>query len=646
MKAMPRFLLSTIVFALLGTPLMAQVLEIWQIQGGGLNSNYQGQRVATNNNIVTAKGSNFFFIQTPPERSDNDSDTAEGLLILTNGNPNVKIGDLVNIEGTVIEEENTTAISSLNLSLSVVASDQELPPALALNEDFPSTQRAFVPDLERVENMRVTFNALVCGPPEDRDWIPVTTKSIRRFREAGILYPGLPNLPTWDGNPELFWVDLDALGQPSNRFVGGQMRLQVQGVMVHLEGRYVGFPSNYTLTGENFIQSVRPKNDGEFTIGCINTLRLLQDESAYEIRVRKMAAYIIEQLRSPDVVAVQEIGGIAELEDLVFHIRQLSPSSNYQIQFLSSNGEIHTAFLVQSSLQSLELAQISKNEFLSIGGTLHDRPPLLLSGLIPTTPPTPLKILNLHLRSLLGITGSNSTFVRTKRKEQAISVAKIVQDLRDENLVVVGDFNALPFSDGYVDIVNQIAGTPTEGALLANQNIVSPPLIKYFDQLPETERYSFIFEGNAQMIDHCLSTELNDFYFEDIQFARGNADNSWIYTNSADILARSSDHDGFVLFLRPKNSGLTRTEQQEKLALDLGYSNPMSLEGGIDLKNTEGRAVQVRWLDTSGRLLHQQMLQEGENQMQWNTKPRLGLYFVQFLDQEGQQYSTKILLQE
>ena len=564
---------------------------------------------------------------------------------MTSANPNVEVGDLVDVEGTVIEEENTTAISNVNVVFTVVASDQELPPSIALNEDFPSTQRSFVPDLERVEGMRITFNGLICGPPEDRDWIPVTTQSVRRFREPGILYPGLPNLPTWDGNPELFWVDLDALGQSNNRFVGGQMRIQMQGVMVQIDDRYVSFPSNYTLVGDNLIQPVRPQQEGEFTIGCINTFRLIKDESAYEVRVQKMAAYIVQQLRSPDVVALQEVGGVQELEDLAFHIRQLSPASNYQVQFLSSNGNIHTAFLVQSTLQELELTQLSKNEFLSIGGTLHDRPPLLLTGKIPTDPPTPLKILNLHLRSLLGITGGNSTFVRTKRMEQAFSVASIVQDLRDDNLVVVGDFNAYPFSDGYVDVVNQIAGTPTEGALFSNQDIVNPPLLKYVDQLPADQRYSYIFEGNAQMIDHCLSTDLSDFVIEDFQFARGNADNSWIYTNSANVLERSSDHDGFVLFLRPKNSGLTTTAAPQLSTFDFSYANPMSPDQAISLRQFDNKGTWIRWMDTNGKLIHQQVLREGENHMHWAVRPLSGLYFVQLIS-EKEQFSTKIVLQE
>ena len=641
---MNRSLLAVFILLSFHSILAAQSLEIWEIQGAGLNSNYQGQTVSTLNNIVTAKGSNFFFIQCPTNRSDNNPATSDGLLVLTASNSTIKAGDRVNVQGQIIEENSTTAFSSVNLVVNVIESGVSLPPAIALNNDFPTEQRSFVPDLEQVEGMRVVFNALVCGPPEDRDWIPVTTKNERRLREAGIRYPGLPNLPAWDGNPELFWIDLDALNQPNNRFISAEMEIQTAGVMAQIDHQYVAFPVSYELRGENLIRAVREKSDGEFTIGSINTYRLIKDESGYNSRVRKMALYVVNSLKSPDVLALQEIGGQTEMEDLAFYIRQIAPAINYQVQFLSSNGNIHTAFLVQPSLSNLALSQLSKNEFLSIGGTLHDRPPILLSGQIATTPPTPIKVLNLHLRSLLGIEGGNASFVRTKRREQAVSVAENVQSMRNENLVIVGDYNAYQFSDGYVDVVNQIAGTPTEGALFGNENIVNPPLIKHSEKLAEVDQYSFIFEGNSQLIDHCLSTELSDFKIEGFEFARGNADNSWVYGNNPNIVERSSDHDGFVLFLRPNNSGLTATDELADQNSQLRLANPMRTDQSIYLEQTSTQSNLLRWFDTQGRLVHQQWIHPGENTMQWSSVPATGLYFVE-TQRKGNRSMQKVVLQ-
>ncbi|MEZ5044703.1 MAG: endonuclease/exonuclease/phosphatase family protein [Saprospiraceae bacterium] len=622
----------------------AQALEIWQIQGEGLSSAYKGQRINTVNNVVTARGSNFFFMQCPASRSDNNPSSSDGMMVLTSSSPTVKVGDMVSIEGIIIEENNTTAFSSVNLSVQVTANNQELPPAVALNSDFPMPQRSFIPDLERVEGMRLSFTGLACGPPEDRDWIPVTTQPQRPFREPGILYPGFPNLPVWDGNPELFWLDLDGLGQPNDRFIAAEMQIQTLGIMVQIDQKYVAFPITYSISGANLVRPVRPKENGEFTIGSINTYRLLKDATDYDARVKKMALYIVNALRAPDILALQEIGGVTEMEDLAFYIRQLAPQVNYQVHFLSSNGDIHTAFLIQSTLTQITLTQLSKNEFLSIGGTLHDRPPLLLSGQIMTSPPTPIYVLNLHLRSLLGIEGGEATFVRTKRYEQALSVAGIIQNLRQENLVVVGDFNAYPFSDGYVDVVNQIAGTTTLGALFPQQSLVHPPLIKHADNLPATDRYSFVFEGNAQLIDHCLSTELTDFTIKEIAYARGNADNSWIYGSDPNVVERSSDHDGLVLFLQPNNAGLTAVTQDKAIHIDIQFPNPMLPDAPMHFTVEGNDAYRIRWIDASGRIVHEQALHAGANQMQWSVPPSRGLYFVQLIGKQAQ-LNRKVILQ-
>ena len=45
----------------------------------------------TNENVVTAVGEDYFFIQTPAYRSDNNQATSDGLIIVTNNTPSVEI---------------------------------------------------------------------------------------------------------------------------------------------------------------------------------------------------------------------------------------------------------------------------------------------------------------------------------------------------------------------------------------------------------------------------------------------------------------------------------------------------------------------------------------------------------------------------
>ena len=69
--------------------LLAQTpeLEIWEIQGDQLFSPYLNETVQTNQNVVTAVGNDFFFIQTPDYRADVNTATSNGIKVITNNTP-------------------------------------------------------------------------------------------------------------------------------------------------------------------------------------------------------------------------------------------------------------------------------------------------------------------------------------------------------------------------------------------------------------------------------------------------------------------------------------------------------------------------------------------------------------------------------
>ena len=134
-------------------------VEIWGIQGEGIFSPYLNQVVKTAENVVTAVGDDFFYIQTPFYRSDNNSSTSDGIRINTNNSPTVEVGNMVTITGTVRESFLRTQFSeddplSIQLDSSLVA----LPPPSILTENFPSPDSVSVPDLEKVEGMLVQLN--------------------------------------------------------------------------------------------------------------------------------------------------------------------------------------------------------------------------------------------------------------------------------------------------------------------------------------------------------------------------------------------------------------------------------------------------------------------------------------------------------
>ena len=211
---------------------------------------------------------------------------------------------------------------------------------------------------------------------------------------------------------------------------------------------------------------------------------------------------------------------------------------------------------MRQSIGVTAVTQLGADELLSVDGSLlHDRPPLLLEGADDNG--FPIRVMVVHNRSLGGITNERT---QIKRLEQAQSIADKVQAIQEANdpvnLVVTGDFNAFEFSDGYVDVVGQIAGVvdPTVN-LRSAATVTDPALINQTDLIDADERYSFIFNGNAQALDHALTSADLDGLVNGMQFGRANSDAAEILIEDPLTAQRSSDHDGLVLFLNQDSDG-------------------------------------------------------------------------------------------
>jgi uncharacterized protein len=211
---------------------------------------------------------------------------------------------------------------------------------------------------------------------------------------------------------------------------------------------------------------------------------------------------------------------------------------------------------------------------------LNDRAPLRLDGVVnqDNGAQFAITVMTNHMRSLSGLTdarppapGSQTAAegwdtrgqrVREKRVQGAAWLAGLVQDWQladpDERIMLIGDFNAYEFSDGYVDVMGIVTGqpAPADQVLLARSSIpsepdpvlVDPPLLNFTTVLPAGERYSFVFEGSAQTLDHIVVNQplLDDVLAFDVQHARINADFAGFKLAHPDFAERVSDHDPVV----------------------------------------------------------------------------------------------------
>ena len=623
---------------------IGQVLELWEIQGNGSESPYEGQTVETEANVVTAKGSGFFFIQSTSTNTDNDPSTSDAILV--DASFFGQIGDLVNVSGRVEEDDGNTTIGGPNIDVDVVGNNIPLPSPIVFDENYPSGEVSELHSLERSENMLVNFNATAIAPSNGIEQAALSTSAERPFREPGILYPGQNGLPVWDGNPEIFWFDPNGLNQPNNRFINAGDQIEATAIIIEAdEEHWLALPTSYSYTAINDPQAVRSPESNEFVIGSLNLLLLFSSDDDIETKRKKLALYITEQMQLPDIIAVQEAGSLGALQNLAYNISLLVPDIQYEAYLEYGSGNIHQGFLVKTGIQDVTITQLGANEPFSFGGLLHDRPPLLLQASLPTNPPTLIQVLNIHSRSLIGIEGSNSNFVRNKRHQQAISIANMIQDLRTAgNLVVLGDMNAYHFTDGYVDVVSQMSGLPSLGASISPINIVNPPLEMPIFDLPEEERYSYVFQGNAQTLDHCMIGELDGLQSNGMSYARGNADFALDFDANPNVATRSSDHDGLVVYLEALNPILDIEESAlSQNDISISHAQPCQAGDWIHISSKREALHSLQLYNMQGKLIYEQIL-NGNKEVDFQLPKVPGMSNTYILTVQGRQQIRNQLL--
>ncbi|MEM7432669.1 MAG: lamin tail domain-containing protein [Pseudomonadota bacterium] len=556
--------------------------EIFEIQGDGEDSPFEGQTVITEGNIVTGVNDEGFSMQTPDSRADGNVDTSDGIYVFTGGAPGVAVGDLVNVTGEVVEFFGFTEFTN-SPTVTVISAGLALPTPVALDAATPSpdpTTPTCAIEFECLEGMLISIaDGTVTASNQRFGTDPIaevfiTAAPTRSFREPGIEFPGIAGLPVWDGNPEVFELDPDRLGLPNQTIPAGSS-FSATGVIGFDFGDYELWPTSLTVNERALPQPVRPGRWFETTVGSLNLFRLFDDvddlpginplgevtddfvvsSEEYQRRIDKLALYIVDNMRTPDILAVQEVESEKVLDDLAAAVNAIHPWARYEAYVIEGNdiGGIDVGFMVRKwkvwfpRVEQLGADETYVNPEDGQLDLTHDRPPLLLKG---WTWFVPINVMAVHNRSLGGI---DEERVQVKRLEQAVSIADKVQSIQNSRggraLIVLGDFNAFEFSDSYVDAVGTIQGMFDPAENLRNgPDLVDPDLLNQIQSLPPEDRYSFIFRGNAQALDHALTSMALDFRVRGLQFARGNADAAVDLINDETTSLRSSDHDGLVLY--------------------------------------------------------------------------------------------------
>jgi endonuclease/exonuclease/phosphatase family metal-dependent hydrolase len=454
--------------------------------------------------------------------------------------------------------------------------------------------------------MRVTVPSLTVVAPtggfvsepnatgtSDGVFFAVITGTARPFREPGIdIHELVPaeapaTVERFDANPERLRVDSDVqLGAPKIDVASGQTVDAIVGVLSYDFRAYTIFPDPLSPTvigGSALAAPVAPPGAQTFTVASFNLERFFDTvnepttaepvltPSAFNNRLNKASLAIRIGLQAPDIVAVQEVENLTTLQALAAQLNtdaaMTGPNPAYVASLEEGNdvGGIDVGFLVKSAtVNVVSVTQEGKTaQFTNpVNGqmeTLNDRPPLVLEALVqhPGTNVEPITIINNHLRSLIDVelTNDDGRRVRAKRRAQAEFLANLVQARQTvnpaERILVVGDFNAFDVNDGYVDGIATIAGTPAAPELvtLASSDLVNPDLVLIADTTPASQRYSFVFDGNAQTIDHALATQNLASRISGAAHAHLNADFPESLRSDATRMERLTDHDPKIVYI-------------------------------------------------------------------------------------------------
>ncbi|NOZ13702.1 MAG: hypothetical protein GXO69_08670 [Acidobacteria bacterium] len=537
-------------------------IPIHDIQGNGSESPMTGQTVDTGG-IVTGLTGTGFFLQAADADTDSDPLTSEGIYVYTGAAPTVAVGDKITLTAAVSEYYNLTELGSVS-GLTVISSGNPLPLPVVLNEDFPSPDQPYPgTDLERCEGMRVEIdNGVVCEGNDSHGDVMVVATSSRPKREPGIIYPGENGLPVWDGNPERFQMDPNGLGLTDRNIFGGTGIVKAVGPLTYAYGNYKLLPDTLNLAENSYPVAVRDKTPGELLIATQNMLRFIASDANFDIRLSKASLLIRNILKSPDILCLEEIGSEDALQQLADKIHNDDPSVHYTVYFgASGTGDIHNGVMVRDDIQVNAVTEEQVDDTFDINGstyTLHDRPPLLLEATAEINGKSrAISVLVIHNRSLNGIDDpAKKDFVRAKRYQQALHISRFVEEYQADHpqvpFFVAGDFNAFDFTDGYVDVTGQIKGHPDPlGAMLPATDEVDPDLTDLSALAPLENRYSYVHNGNIQIIDHILASHSARYFVRDVAFAHADADAPASYADDAnpDTPVGVSDHDGVVAFL-------------------------------------------------------------------------------------------------
>lgn len=531
-------------------------LRIRDVQGTAHLSPMNGQQV-TVRGVVTAVATNGFWVQDPCP--DSDPATSEGIFVFTSTTvPVVGAGDEVSVAGAVSEyrpggvnSDNLTITELSSPSVSTLASGKPLPgatvvgvggrvpPSTVIDDDATAsveTSGSFdaatdgIDFWESMEGMRVQLdNAQVVGPTNAYGELAVVPagSGVRTNRGGIVIRPT-------DFNPERVLLD-DRLAPMPLADTGDVLSGATVGVLDYSFGTFKLLPDTTPAVSSGGIapETTAPASAGQLAVATFNVENL--DPSDPQTKFDALANTIVTNLRSPDLIALEEvqdndgatnssvtapdqtlsklISAIGAAGGPSYTYQQIDPvddadggqpGSNIRNVFLYRTdrglgftlrpGGTATADSTVQDVGGAPQLRYSPGRIKPTDSAFNNsRKPL--AGEFRWNGRTIFVVAN-HFNSK---GGDNALFGRyqppvrsseVQRHQQAAIINTFVDQLRAVDpsaaVIVLGDINDFDFST-------------TANILVGAGELVDLPAT-----LPVAERYTYVYQGNAQVLDHIL----------------------------------------------------------------------------------------------------------------------------------------------
>jgi predicted extracellular nuclease len=556
-----------------------QYRPIGEIQGTGEVSPYLNQ-VVTFRGLVTGTledqntaGVTYYtiFVQDIPGFEDGDPDTSDAIAVfLGRQQPRYQIGDQVEITGQVTEYFGLTEIDDTGIFITSESSGNSLPEAVAI--EIPQDAVHAEVYLESLEGMLVnaTGSLPVLGPTHEGCGFAVgsTPDAIRPLRHSGHENYPPPILV-------LNQSDVDCSALPPLK--SGDLVAGILGPLTyHFEQYKVVQQESESLRVEHAGMVPLTKAPGASesliriaTMNLDNFLVPSADDGSSpsegmppedsEIKRSKLAFTISQTLRCPEIIGVQEV----ENETLLLQLANSTAEScrfSYQVTHReSADGRgIDVALLTDPRRVTIDGVALRQTCWPIATGVqdgsvqcppgeepLFSRPPLEVALEIDGEPMT---IFVNHFKSKRG--GELETAAR--RLAQARHVHDLVMnhltDDPQDGIIVLGDFNDYNQSPVWLQL-------QAEGVLY-----------DAMQRTPPEERYSYIFDGVAQLVDGILVSPALIHRIKEVVIPHINADYPVSYAFDGSSMAlpyHASDHDPVLLSLGIHSQDDIREKQRE-----------------------------------------------------------------------------------